>query len=125
MASQARQTIMPEFGGAGSIGVIAMHVDWSRNLALEGISITIFTTGKHKADTNPFEAISDDPAARIGETFFMAKSFKNLSASCKAFISVSSKLARSKRPARTFVVNVRGAREDPNCIRRDLYAYRR
>lgn len=65
MASQARQIVMPEFGGAGSIGVITMHVDWSRNLANEGINVTIFKAGKHKADANPFEPISDEAATRI------------------------------------------------------------
>lgn len=65
MASQARQIVMPEFGGAGSIGVITMHVDWSRNLENDGIKVTIFKAGKHKADANPFEPISDDAAERI------------------------------------------------------------
>lgn len=65
LASQARQIVMPEFGGAGSIGVITMHVDWSRNLEKEGINVTIFKAGKHKADGNPFEPIADDAAARI------------------------------------------------------------
>lgn len=65
LASQARQIVMPEFGGAGSIGVITMHVDWSRNLANEGIDVTIFTSGEHKADGNPFEPIAADAATRI------------------------------------------------------------
>lgn len=65
LASQARQIIMPEFGGAGSIGVITMHVDWSRNLANEGIDVTIFKSGEHKADGNPFQPIAPDAAARI------------------------------------------------------------
>lgn len=64
-ASQARQIIMPEFGGAGSIGVITMHVDWSRNLDNEGINVTIFSAGKHKAEGNPFEPLAADAAARI------------------------------------------------------------
>lgn len=65
LASQARQIIMPEFGGAGSIGVITMHVDFSRNLEKEGIKVTVFTAGEHKADGNPFEPIAADAAARI------------------------------------------------------------
>lgn len=65
LASQARQIVMPEFGGAGSIGVITMHVDWSRNLANEGIDVTVFTSGEHKADGNPFEPLAADVAARI------------------------------------------------------------
>lgn len=65
LASQARQIIMPEFGGAGSIGVIMMHVDWSRNLENEGINVRIFKSGKHKADGNPFEPLALDVADRI------------------------------------------------------------
>lgn len=65
MASQARQIVMPEFGGAGSIGVITMHVDWSRNLENEGINVRIFKSGKHKADGNPFEPLAPDVADRI------------------------------------------------------------
>lgn len=65
LASQARQIIMPEFGGAGSIGVITMHVDWSRNLENEGINVRIFKSGKHKADGNPFEPLAPDVADRI------------------------------------------------------------
>ncbi len=65
LASQARQIVMPEFGGAGSIGVITMHVDWSRNLKNEGIDVTIFKSGEHKADGNPYEPITADAATRI------------------------------------------------------------
>lgn len=63
-ASQARQVIMPEFGGAGSIGVIMMHADHSDALANEGINITIIRAGARKADGNPYERLPSELAAR-------------------------------------------------------------
>jgi ClpP class serine protease len=60
MASQARQIVMPETGAAGSIGVITMHADMSKKLEQDGVKITLITSGKHKADGNPTEALPDD-----------------------------------------------------------------
>ncbi|WP_281978814.1 S49 family peptidase [Pseudorhizobium flavum] len=59
LASQARQIIMPEFGGAGSIGVIMLHADYSRHLEQEGVKVTIIRAGKHKAEGSPYEGLSD------------------------------------------------------------------
>lgn len=65
MASAARQIVMPEEGRAGSIGVITMHVDYSRKLENEGIKVTILAAGKHKADGNPFQALPEALATKI------------------------------------------------------------
>lgn len=46
-------------GGAGSIGVVAMHVDYSGALEQEGIKVSFVHAGKEKVDGNPFEALSD------------------------------------------------------------------
>lgn len=54
LASQCRQIIAPEFGGAGSIGVVMMHADFSGNLEQEGIKVTFIHAGKHKVDGSPF-----------------------------------------------------------------------
>jgi capsid assembly protease len=64
LASAARRIVVPESGGAGSIGVIVLHVDYSGLLAAEGIKATLLTSGAHKADGNPFEALPSDVAAR-------------------------------------------------------------
>jgi len=64
LASQARQVIMPEFGGAGSIGVIMLHADYSRHFEQEGVKVTIIRAGKHKADGNPYEVLSDRVAEK-------------------------------------------------------------
>lgn len=60
LASQARQIVVPEAGGAGSIGVVMMHADWSGNLEQDGVKITLIHSGKHKVDGNPYEPL---PAA--------------------------------------------------------------
>lgn len=63
LASAARQIILPESGGAGSIGVITMHVDYSRWLEKQGVAVTILQAGAHKSEGNPFEQLPEDVAA--------------------------------------------------------------
>lgn len=57
LASQARSVIMPEFGGAGSIGVVTMHLDASASLEKEGLKVTFVHSGRHKVDGNPYEPL--------------------------------------------------------------------
>ena len=64
LASQARSIVMPEFGGAGSIGVIMIHADYSAWLEQEGIKVTIVRAGAKKASGNPYEALDTELAAR-------------------------------------------------------------
>jgi capsid assembly protease len=42
----------------GSVGVVLLHLDYSRALANEGITPTFFTAGKRKVDGNRFEPLS-------------------------------------------------------------------
>jgi signal peptide peptidase SppA len=63
-ASQTRQIIAPEFGGAGSIGVIMIHADYSAQLAQDGVRLTIIKAGQKKADGNPYEQLPQDVAAK-------------------------------------------------------------
>lgn len=65
MASAARQIVAPEFGRAGSIGVLMMHIDRSRQLANDGIKVTLVTAGKRKAEGSPTESLSDETRARM------------------------------------------------------------
>lgn len=53
MASAARQIVMPETGGAGSIGVITLHADLSQKLEKQGIKVTVISSGAFKADGHP------------------------------------------------------------------------
>lgn len=62
LASTARQIIMPQFGEAGSIGVIRMHVDMSRKLQNDGVQVTLITAGKRKAEGTPTQPLPADVA---------------------------------------------------------------
>lgn len=64
-ASSADKIAVTPSGGAGSIGVISMHVDMSKMLDDIGIKITLITGGEHKADGNPFEELSAEVRAEI------------------------------------------------------------
>lgn len=56
---------VPRTGGTGSVGVIVMHVDYSRALDKDGITVTFITDGENKADGNPYEPLSADVQASI------------------------------------------------------------
>ncbi len=65
MAAACRQVVLPETGGAGSIGVITLHTDMSRALEAAGLTVTILAAGVHKADGNPFQPLPAEVAATI------------------------------------------------------------
>jgi ClpP class serine protease len=65
LASAARQIVLPATGYAGSIGVITMHVDFSRAIENDGMRVTVITSGDRKADGSPFKPLSADVAARF------------------------------------------------------------
>lgn len=73
MASAARQIVMPPGGGAGSIGVIAMHADLSKKLEQDGIAVTLITAGAHKTDGHPAlpldEAVAKEMQARVDASY--------------------------------------------------------
>lgn len=54
-------------GYVGSIGVVMRHVDMSRRLANEGISVTHIFAGDHKVDGNPYEPLPKDVQADLQE----------------------------------------------------------
>lgn len=64
LASQARSIVIPEFGGAGSIGVIMIHADYSAWLEKEGVKVTIIRAGEKKAQGNPWESLDAALATR-------------------------------------------------------------
>ncbi|MDV6226297.1 S49 family peptidase [Nitratireductor aquimarinus] len=57
LAATARQIVIPQNGQAGSIGVISMHVDASKWLADQGLSVTILKAGARKADFNAYQPL--------------------------------------------------------------------
>lgn len=58
--SAADELAITTTGYAGSVGVVMRHVDFSRALANDGITVTHVFAGAHKVDGNPFEPL---PAA--------------------------------------------------------------
>ncbi|AZO38765.1 MULTISPECIES: S49 family peptidase [unclassified Mesorhizobium] len=55
----ATEIVTTETGISGSIGVVLLHADFSRQLDREGITPTLIHAGAHKVDGNPFEPLSD------------------------------------------------------------------
>lgn len=68
LASAARQVVLPETGGAGSIGVIAMHADFSQQLDKKGVKVTVISSGEHKADGHPAAPLGEDVKARFQQS---------------------------------------------------------
>ncbi|TIT24412.1 MAG: S49 family peptidase [Mesorhizobium sp.] len=60
IASGANEIVTIETGISGSIGVVLLHADFSRQLDREGITPTLIHAGAHKVDGNPFEPLSKD-----------------------------------------------------------------
>ena len=65
IASAAEQFFVSPSGEVGSIGVVAMHVDYSENLKTEGIKVTYVHAGEHKVEGNQAEPLGDDAKAFI------------------------------------------------------------
>jgi len=65
MASAARQIVMGETGAAGSIGVVTMHVDFSKQLESRGIKVTLLASGVHKVDGNSFQPLDEEVKSTI------------------------------------------------------------
>lgn len=67
IASAASRVILPRTGEVGSIGVLTMHVDYSEQLEMEGIRVSLITAGDHKGDGNPFERLPESVRAEWQE----------------------------------------------------------
>lgn len=59
IVSGATRIITTPTGLSGSIGVVWLHLDYSKWLAAEGIRPTFIFAGDHKVDGNPFEPLPD------------------------------------------------------------------
>lgn len=63
LASACDRIIVPRTGGTGSIGVICMHVDFSKAIDKAGLKVTIIKRGEKKADGRPEIPLSDSAYA--------------------------------------------------------------
>jgi len=59
LASQCRTIALPTLGGAGSIGVIMMHLNVGAMLERMGQEVTIIASGDRKADGSPYASLPD------------------------------------------------------------------
>lgn len=65
LASGADSISVTPSGGAGSIGVVMMHVDVSEALKNEGIKVSFIHAGEHKVDGNMYEPLSAEVRAEF------------------------------------------------------------
>lgn len=65
IGSAADEIVISPSGDVGSIGVFAMHQDWSAALDKEGIKVSLISAGKFKVEGNPYEPLGDEARASI------------------------------------------------------------
>lgn len=63
VGSAASEFIVTPSGEVGSIGVVAMHVDYSAALEEEGIKVTFIHAGENKVEGNAYEPLEADARA--------------------------------------------------------------
>lgn len=67
LGSQADYNYATPGALVGSVGVYALHEDWSAHLAQEGVKPTFIQAGKNKTRANPYEPLSQDDAGYLQE----------------------------------------------------------
>jgi ClpP class serine protease len=65
IASACDRITVPRTGGTGSVGVIALHTDFSQALSGAGIKVTIIQHGARKSDGNEFNPLAPEALARF------------------------------------------------------------
>jgi signal peptide peptidase SppA len=65
LASAADRIIVPRTGGTGSIGVVCLHVDWSRAFDKAGLTVTLIRSGERKFQVNEYEPLSKPALAAV------------------------------------------------------------
>lgn len=65
VASAADKITMNKMARAGSIGVLLQHHNRKKMMEDIGLEVTFITAGKHKAEGNPFEPLSEDARQRL------------------------------------------------------------
>ena len=65
IASAADEMVVTPTGSVGSIGVLGAHDDMSAQMASDGISRTVISAGKYKAEASPYGPLSDSAKAHM------------------------------------------------------------
>lgn len=68
IASAAEQLVASPSAIVGSVGVVAMHVDYSGKLANDGIAVSYIHAGQYKVEGNPAQPLGDDARAFIQQS---------------------------------------------------------
>ena len=67
IATAAERIFVTRSGGVGSVGVIAVHLDQSKADEAEGLSYTVFRSGRYKAEHNSLEPLTDHAKSTLQE----------------------------------------------------------
>ena len=65
LSSAIGRIVATPSGGAGSIGVVMMHVSYKRAYEQFGIDVNLIYAGKHKVDGSPFKELTDEARQRF------------------------------------------------------------
>lgn len=65
LSSAVGRIVVTPSGGAGSIGVVAMHVSYKRAMEQYGVDVSLIYAGKHKVDGSPYVELSDSARSRF------------------------------------------------------------
>jgi signal peptide peptidase SppA len=65
IGTAADQVIVSPTAEVGSIGVFAVHKDYSAALEKEGIKVSLISRGKYKVEANPYEPLTEEARASI------------------------------------------------------------
>jgi capsid assembly protease len=76
LASQAHEIVISPTSLVGSVGVVMLHVEASKQLEKRGVKPTLIFAGAHKVDGNPFEPLTSEVKADLqGEVDSVYASF--------------------------------------------------
>jgi signal peptide peptidase SppA len=67
VASAAHEIHVTKTSIVGSIGVIAIHADYTKQNEKKGVKVTVIKQGTRKAELNPFEELSDVAKTKMEE----------------------------------------------------------
>jgi signal peptide peptidase SppA len=65
IGSQADEIVVTPSGEVGSIGVLALHEDWSRAYDASGVTPTFISAGKFKTEGNELEPLGEEAKAAL------------------------------------------------------------
>lgn len=68
IASQADELVVTPSGEVGSIGVFALHEEFSKMEERLGITTTLIRAGRYKAEANPYEPLTEEARDAIQAT---------------------------------------------------------